>query len=64
MGTSLLRHLKRLGGVCIVMLNKSKPFTRIVGWSDEKWFFMPCRDYGGYAEVHYPCVLQLRRGRN
>jgi hypothetical protein len=28
-------------GVCIVVLNKTKPTTRIAGWKGEKWYSCP-----------------------
>ncbi|MEN8608368.1 MULTISPECIES: hypothetical protein, partial [Enterobacteriaceae] len=39
-------------GVCIVVLNKTKPTTRIAGWKGEKWYFMPSHDFGGYADEY------------
>jgi hypothetical protein len=45
-------------------LNKTKPTTRIVGWDGKKWYFMPSRDYGGYADDYDPCVRELKRGRS
>ena len=50
-------------GVCIVVLNKTKPTTRIAGWKGEKWYFMPSHDFGGYADEYDPCVRELNRGR-
>lgn len=40
-----------------------KPTTRIVGWDGKKWYFMPSRYYGGYADDYDPCVRELKRGR-
>lgn len=51
-------------GVCFVVLNKTKPTTRKVGWDGEKWYFMPSHDYGGYADDFDPCVCELKRGRS
>lgn len=60
-------------GVCIVVFNKTKPTTRIVGWDGKKWYFMPSRDYGGYADdwigpyvsIHFlslnPLLVRRRR---
>ncbi|BDY59730.1 hypothetical protein [Escherichia coli] len=50
-------------GACIVVLNKTKPTTRIAGWNGEKWYFMPSHDFGGYADEYAPCVRELNRGR-
>ncbi|EKY6681557.1 hypothetical protein QFM71_003795 [Escherichia coli] len=50
-------------GACIVVLNKTKPTTRIAGWNGEKWYFMSSHDFGGYADEYDPCVRELNRGR-